>query len=141
MVSGVCGYGSVLAGNDYRSILLDMRCAMQHLRRITTMARTGELTIAGLCGVPVAWMEDRMDDGWTLEARRVANFLASLPSGNATLGRADLRSLLSETGGMIMARGYLYDILSKHLGAGVYRVTLEMKNRGWMEDRMDDDEG
>lgn len=67
--------------------------------------------------------------GWTSEARQAANFLASLPSGHTTLKSSDLRSLLLETGGQLLARGYLYDIQSRSLGAGVYRVSLMETNR------------
>lgn len=62
---------------------------------------------------------------WTPEATRAANFLAGLPTGNTTLSRKDLHSLLLESGGNLMARGYLYDIKNKHLGAGVYKVYLQ----------------
>ena len=65
---------------------------------------------------------------WTGEATSAARFLASMPAGNATLTARDLRSLLLNTGGIMMARGYLYDIRSQSLGAGVYRVTLRRKN-------------
>ena len=65
---------------------------------------------------------------WTEEATSTARFLASMPGGNATLTARDLRSLLLNTGGIMMARGYLYDIRSQSLGAGVYRVTLRPKN-------------
>ncbi len=58
------------------------------------------------------------------EAARVARFLAAMPSGNATLEKDDLRSLLMGTGGTMMAAGYLYEIVARTLGAGVYRVTL-----------------
>ena len=64
----------------------------------------------------------------TPEARRALNFLASLPSGNATLPKKDMRDLLLETGGTVMARGYLYNINSKHIGAGVYRLSLSLAN-------------
>jgi hypothetical protein len=66
--------------------------------------------------------------GWTAEARRVANFLCSLPSGNATLTRDDAHSLLLESGGALMARGRLYNIVAKDIGAGVYKVHLTLAN-------------
>jgi hypothetical protein len=68
--------------------------------------------------------------GWTPGARQAANFLASMPAGHTTLERDDLRSLLSESGGQLMARGVLYDIISKHLGAGVYRVSMKEWRHG-----------
>ncbi len=62
---------------------------------------------------------------WTPEATKAANFLASLPCGNTTLGKKDTQSLLSESGGQLMARGSLYDIKAKHLGAGIYKISLD----------------
>lgn len=43
----------------------------------------------------------------------------------ATMTRKDLKALLLDTGGWIMACGYLWDIKSKHIGAGVYNVYLK----------------
>jgi len=63
----------------------------------------------------------------TPETTRQLNFLASLPSGNTTMSRRELKEMLLETGGMVMARGELYDIATKHLGAGVYRVSLKAR--------------
>lgn len=60
----------------------------------------------------------------TTEARKAIEYLARLPAGNTTLDRGDLRSLLGYTGGQALARGHLYDIRSRSLGAGVYRVSL-----------------
>lgn len=64
----------------------------------------------------------------TPEAKRQLNFLASLPSGNTTVMKDDLRDIMMETGGNMLACGRLYDIKSKHLGAGVYRITLKTIN-------------
>ena len=61
---------------------------------------------------------------WTPEARRVANFLASLPSGHSTLTKNDLQSLLLNSAGQLMAHGSLYNIVTKSLGVGVYKVSL-----------------
>lgn len=66
--------------------------------------------------------------GWTDEARRVANFLASMPSGHTTLKRTDAHSLLLESGGNLLAGGRLYDIVAKDIGAGVYKVSLKLAN-------------
>ena len=44
---------------------------------------------------------------------------------NMSMNRKDLRELLLETGGSIIACGRLYDIKNRSLGAGVYRVTLK----------------
>ena len=63
------------------------------------------------------------------EATRALNFLALTPDfGNITVERVDLRAIMLLTGGTMMARGYLYDIVSKHLGAGVYKLTLKRSN-------------
>jgi len=44
---------------------------------------------------------------------------------NQTMSREDLRELLLDTGGRILTCGRLRTITTKHLGAGIYRVTLE----------------
>lgn len=64
---------------------------------------------------------------WTAEAIQAANFLASLPSGNTTMLAKDLRALQLQTGGTLIARGHLYNIRAKSLGAGVWRVSLESR--------------
>jgi hypothetical protein len=64
---------------------------------------------------------------------RVLNFLASNPDGSDVMVAADLREVLLFTGGTMMARGRLYDIVSKPLGAGVYRVSL--RSRAALESR------
>lgn len=64
----------------------------------------------------------------TKEASRTLNFLAALPSGNSTLTKDDLHGMLLETGGTMLACGRLYNIVSKNLGAGVYRIHLELTN-------------
>lgn len=57
------------------------------------------------------------------------NFLASTPDlGNTVMEKDELRELLLQTGGSMMARGCLYNIVSEHLGAGVYRVSLKRTN-------------
>lgn len=58
------------------------------------------------------------------EATRQLQFLAQVPGGNTTMERAELREVLLQTGGNMLACGRLYDIVSKPLGAGVYRVSL-----------------
>ena len=58
------------------------------------------------------------------EIERLLNFLASCPRGNTTVTRAQLRAMLLKTDGKMFACGELFDIQSKNLGAGVYRVTL-----------------
>lgn len=53
-------------------------------------------------------------------------FLASAaPNGHTTLARGPLKELLLATDGQMQARGELYTIKPKSLGAGVYDVRLE----------------
>lgn len=61
------------------------------------------------------------------EANRVLNFLAGTPGGNSTVNKKTLHHVLLSNGGTLLARGELHDIESKHLGAGVYRVTLKKR--------------
>lgn len=60
------------------------------------------------------------------EVHRQLNFLASMPGGTTTMTAEDLRELLLETGGNMLACGRLYDFAPEHLGAGVYRVSLRL---------------
>lgn len=60
----------------------------------------------------------------TPEQHRQLNFLAGMPSGHTTMTREDLRTVLMETGGNMLACGRLYDIVGRDIGAGVYRVSL-----------------
>jgi hypothetical protein len=60
----------------------------------------------------------------TPEQHRQLNFLAGCPAGSTTMERGDLKAVLMETGGTMLACGRLYDITAKDIGAGVYRVTL-----------------
>ena len=46
---------------------------------------------------------------------------------NTTMDKKDLKELLLATDGCIISCGTLYNIESKHIGAGVYRVSLERK--------------
>ena len=56
----------------------------------------------------------------------VLNFLATMPGlGHTTVTKDELRELLTQTGGQMMAQGSLWEIVSKHLGAEVYRVTTK----------------
>lgn len=45
-----------------------------------------------------------------------------------TMTRKELKETLLATDGWVMACGELWDIKSKHLGAGVYAVTLTKRN-------------
>lgn len=60
----------------------------------------------------------------TKEQHRQLNFLAACPGWHTTMTHDDLKTVLMETGGNMLACGRLYDFVSKPLGAGVYRVSL-----------------
>lgn len=61
----------------------------------------------------------------TSEANRILGNLAAMPGGIATAqSRAIVREIMLQTGGAMMACGSLYDIKSRSLGGGVYRITL-----------------
>ena len=62
------------------------------------------------------------------ETSRVWDFLANMPVGHSTLESAQLKALLSKTGGTIISNGRLRDICSKHLGVGVHKVWTERQN-------------
>lgn len=53
------------------------------------------------------------------------NFYTMPQVTNTTMDKKNLKELLLHSEGWIMACGHLWDIKSKHLGAGVYRVTLK----------------
>lgn len=59
------------------------------------------------------------------EARRILNYLASMPIGHTTADRATVREIQLTTGAQLFAQGVLYDIKAKSVGAGVYKVSLE----------------
>lgn len=55
----------------------------------------------------------------------ILNHLAANPQhGTATCCRGTLREIMMQTGGQLMAAGHLWDIRSKSLGGGVYRLSL-----------------
>ena len=59
------------------------------------------------------------------EEQRILNFLASMPKyGNSVVDKKQLKNILTETGGQMMACGELYEIKAKHLGVGTYRISL-----------------
>ncbi len=64
----------------------------------------------------------------TPEQHRQLNFLASCPSGHTTMDKNDLHTILMETGGNMLACGRLYDFDCRHIGAGVYKVSLTPSN-------------
>lgn len=54
---------------------------------------------------------------------------------NTTMDKKDLKELLLHSDGWIMACGHMWDIGSKHIGAGVYRVTLKERSYKWQKRR------
>ena len=56
------------------------------------------------------------------------DFFYSKPGyANDVLTRDKLRETLLATGGWISAGGHMWDIKSKHIGAGIYAVTLKKR--------------
>ncbi len=55
------------------------------------------------------------------------NFYTMPHLASTTMDKKDLKELLLCSGGQIIACGHMWDIDSKHIGAGVYRVTLKEK--------------
>lgn len=62
------------------------------------------------------------------EQSRQLRFLAGMPGGATTMTHDDLKTVLMETGGNMLACGRLYDIVGKPIGAGVYKVSLSLSN-------------
>lgn len=63
------------------------------------------------------------------EAGRIVDFLVTNPvHGNTTTTRQVLREMLLKNEGCFIAAGHLWNIVAKHIGAGVYRVTAERKH-------------
>ena len=59
-----------------------------------------------------------------MEVEQTLRFLANMPGvGRTTMTKKPLRALLLRTDGVLLAQGYAWDILTHHIGAGVYRVT------------------
>lgn len=62
------------------------------------------------------------------DAQKLLDYLASVPDyANTTVTRKVFRAALLSTGGWIMSRGRGWDIIGKHAGAGIYRVTLAQR--------------
>lgn len=55
------------------------------------------------------------------------NFYSMLALAKATMTRNQLKETLLATDGWVMACGRIWDIRSKHLGAGVYSVYLKLR--------------
>ncbi len=63
------------------------------------------------------------------EVSRTLRFLASSgPLANTTVKNADADKIMLQTGGIIMARGVLYNIKSQRVSSGVCRLSLERAN-------------
>ena len=58
------------------------------------------------------------------------SFYVSPGQGHTTMTRAELHDTLLATGGQVLANGNLWEVSAKHLGAGVYRVTLRLHKDG-----------
>ena len=64
------------------------------------------------------------------EKRRssLLDHLAGMPRyGHGTATTREVRQIMLDTGGEMMACGHLYDIVAKSLGAGVHRISLRRK--------------
>lgn len=59
------------------------------------------------------------------EADRAASFLVTMPAGNTTVTRTVCQRLLLKYDGRLTSRGRLYEIMSRKVGPGVYRIWLE----------------
>lgn len=60
--------------------------------------------------------------------RSILNHLAAMPEyGNAAAEKDEVREIMLQTGGWMLACGHQWDIKAKQLGAGVYRLTLERR--------------
>ena len=65
----------------------------------------------------------------TREQRRTVDFLATAgPYASTTVDSKDLRAIMLATGASLMARGRLWNIKARHLGAGVHKLTVELAN-------------
>jgi hypothetical protein len=70
---------------------------------------------------------------WTEEANAAATFLCGMPQyGNTTLDRDDLRSLLYNTGGFLLAQGRLWITgQGTECGQPVFDVLLDNGAKHW----------
>ncbi len=63
------------------------------------------------------------------EAQSTLNFLASAgPFANTTVVGNVADEIMLTTGGTIMSRGRLYNIISRNISPKVYRISLELSN-------------
>ena len=57
--------------------------------------------------------------------KTLPNIFYTMPKlANTVMDKKDLKELLLSTGGQILANGVLYEIVTRNMGAGVYKVTL-----------------
>ncbi len=63
----------------------------------------------------------------TNEEQSICNHLSSMPDhAHSTLKLRELQNIILATGGQLMGRGKLYDIKSKRMCPGVYKISLEL---------------
>lgn len=59
---------------------------------------------------------------------RILNHLANVPyDGSTTCKLRTLQNIMLHTDGKLMAHGRLFDVVSKRVCPGVYRISLELK--------------
>lgn len=57
---------------------------------------------------------------------RLPTYFYQMPKfATDTIEKKDLKNVLLNTGGNIIAHGVVWDIKNKHLGAGVYKIYLK----------------
>lgn len=66
--------------------------------------------------------DPEIDRAWT-------NFCSAPGNFTTTFTRKQLKEFLLASNGRIFAWGNIWDVKSKHLGAGVYRVSVERARR------------
>lgn len=63
------------------------------------------------------------------DTQRQLNFLASAgPLANTTVSGDQADEIMMRTGGILLARGCLYNIIAKQISPKVYRLSLERAN-------------
>jgi len=60
-------------------------------------------------------------------ANEALNYLAGSPAGVTTLPTSQADKALLDTGGWMLARGYMYDVQIKRLSAKVSRISLKRR--------------
>lgn len=64
------------------------------------------------------------------EAERILAFLASTPSGVSSAERPVVRQIMLSTSGEMLVHGEIFDIVARPLGAGVYQLSLLVRQTG-----------